>query len=154
MKNIDDDLVFDRLPPDSGVVTPIAPADEELPADLVDQLEDVRRKLTEWPFGKVADPVQRVRNYLLVAAAPDVWQMPLERYLPLVVFERLQEAVPKDQLIKILYWIALHPMDGDDQALDDLAGVGLENRAADISEVRNRSAIYGVKLLGRLTGKL
>lgn len=154
MKNIDDDLVFDRLPSDSGVVTPIAPADEELPADLADQLEEVRQKLPAWSFFKVADPVQRVRNCLLVAAAPDVWQMPLERYLPLVVFERLQEVVPKDQLIQILYWIALHPMDGDDQALVDLGSVGLENRAADVEEVRNRSAIYAVKLLGRLTGKI
>ena len=78
------------------------------------------RRLVTWGPAQVADPVQRVRNLLYVAAVPDVFQIPLERYVPHVVFERLQGDVPKDDLIKILFWVATHPAGGDDSAVDDL----------------------------------
>jgi hypothetical protein len=98
--------------------------------------------------------VQRVRNYLYVAAVPDVFQIPLERYAPLVVFERLQQDIPKEQLFKILYWIALHPADGDDTAVDQLWALGIDNGPSDMEQTRERAAIYAVKLLGRITGKI
>jgi hypothetical protein len=71
-----------------------------------------------------------------------------------VVFERLQQDMPKDQLIKVLYWIALHPTDGDDNAIKDLWALKFSNDAVDPQQARERAAIYGVKLLGRLLGKL
>ena len=154
LADIDRDLVFDRLPSDQGIVTPIAPADEEPDPDTSDHLQYVREMLPSWQPGKVADPVQRVRNILYVAAVPDVLQTPIERFAPYVVFERLQEDIPKDQLIKVLYWIALHPTDGDDKAIKDLWALKFTNDAVDPEQVRERAAIYGVKLLGRLLGKL
>jgi hypothetical protein len=103
----------------------------------------------------VPDPVQRVRNFLYVAAVPDVFQMQdLERFVPLVIYERIQEDIPKEDLIKILYWIATHPFDGDDKAVDELRPLGLFNGPADMEQTRGRSSVYAVKLLGRITGHI
>jgi ABC-2 type transport system permease protein len=155
MADIDRDLIFSRLPPDSGVVTPIAPLNEEPDEVTAAQLDKMRLALPTWKPGKVDDPVQRVRNYLYVAAVPDVFQMQeLERFIPLVVYDRIQEDIPKDDLIKILYWIATHPFDGDDSAVDELRPLGLNNGPADMEQTRGRLSVYAVKLLGRITGKI
>ncbi len=99
--------------------------------------------------------MQRVRNYLYVPAVVDVFQMEgLERHVPRIVFDRIQQDIPKEDLIKILYWIALHPMEGDDSAVDQLRPLGLGNGPGDMETTRARVGIYAVKLLGRLTGKL
>ena len=153
--DIDRDLIFTRLPPDSGVVTPIAPLAEEPDEQTAAQLDKMRAALPDWAPGHVADPVQRVRNYLFVAAVPDVFQMQdLERFVPMVVYERIQEVIPKEDLIKILYWIATHPFDGDDKAVDELRPLGLFNGPADMEQTRGRMSVYAVKLLGRITGKI
>lgn len=150
-----DQVMFERLPPDGGVVSPIAPASEPLDPDTERDLEEVRISLLTWPPGRVADPVQRVRNLLYVAAVPDVFQLPVERYLPHVVFDQIQAVVPKDDLIKILFWIATHPSGGDDSAVDELRGAGLPvSGPADIEQARERVMLYALKLLGRLVGKL
>jgi ABC-type transport system involved in cytochrome c biogenesis permease component len=152
--DIDREIDFTRLPPDAGIVTPIAPEDEEPEAEVAEQLETLRTRLPDWPPGKVADPVQRARNLLYVAAVPDVLQTPIERFAPLAIYERLQQDVPKPQLIQVLFWIALHPMDGDDSAVEQLPILGLNYGVTDIEETRNRAAFYAVKLLGRLTGRI
>ncbi len=150
-----EEIVFARLPPDSGVVSPIGSADEPLDPDLEGELEEVRSRLATWGPAHVTDPVQRVRNVLYVAAVPDVFQIPLERYLPHVVFERLQADIPKEDLIKILYWVATHPMGGDDSAVDELRSAGLRaSGPMDIEQTRERVMLYALKLLGRLTGNI
>jgi ABC-type transport system involved in cytochrome c biogenesis permease component len=154
LKDIEDDLIFDRLPPDGGVVTPVADADEVAGEDYINELEFIRTNLPQWAPGKVQDPVQRVRNYLLVAAVPDLYQSPMERFIPSIVFDRIREDVPKDQLIQVLYWIALHRYDGDDTAADQLRVLGLGNGPRDMVEARERAAVYAVKLLGRVLGKI
>jgi ABC-type transport system involved in cytochrome c biogenesis permease component len=155
MADIDRDLIFSRLPPDAGIVTPIARADDVPDQDAGLQLEQIRLALPTWKPGKVDDPVQRVRNFLFVPAVVDVYQMEgLEQFLPQVVFERLQTDIPKEDLIKILYWIALHPFEGDDSAVDDLRSLGLGNGPNDMQTTRDRVAVYAVKLLGRLIGKI
>jgi hypothetical protein len=154
LEQIDRDLVFDRLPPDSGIVTPIAPYDEEPDPEVARDVDFIRENLPQWQPGKVADPVQRARNYLYVAGVPDVFQLPIERYIATVVFERMQEDIPKEQLIQVLYWIALHPADGDDAAVDQLWALHLPNERPDMMQVRDRVALYAVKLLGRVTGHI
>jgi hypothetical protein len=150
-----DEILFGRLPPDTGVVSPIARADEPMDPEVEAEIEQVRTRLPAWRPGQVADPVQRVRNVLYVAAVPDVFQMPTERYLPHVVFERLEADVPKQDLIKILYWVATHPMGGDDSAVDDLRAAGLMTSGpSDIEQARERVMLYALKLLGRLIGKI
>jgi hypothetical protein len=153
MQDIDATITFDGVPPDSGVVTPIARADDQPDADTEAQLNTVYAQLPNWAPGKVADPVQRVRNLLYVAAVPDVMQIAPESYLPLMVYDQLQQAVPKNDLVKILFWIAIHPYDGDDSAVTRLHDLGLPDGPVDPDELRNRAGIYAVKLLGRLTGK-
>ena len=149
------DLLFDNhLPPDSGVVTPIASNYEQPEDDVVEKLQVIADRIGDWKPGKVADPVQRVRNYLLVMSVPDVLQMQIERFVPVIVFDQIQESVPKGDLIKVLYWIACHPYDGDNQAMKDLPALGITNDPGDMEEVRNRAGIYSVKLLGRLIGKI
>jgi hypothetical protein len=154
LADIDRDLIFDRLPSDSGIVTPIARDEEEPDPDTADHLRYIQENLPSWQPGKVADPVQRVRNMLYVAAVPDVQQQPIERFAAQAIFYQLQEDIPKDQLIKILYWIALHPTDGDDKAVGELWALRFTNDPVDLEQTRERAAIYGVKLLGRLLGKL
>jgi hypothetical protein len=154
LQQIDRDLVFDRLPSDSGIVTPIAPADEEPDPDVATDVEFVRENLPQWQPTKVPDPVQRARNYLYVAAVPDVFQLPMERYIARVVFERMQEDIPKEQLVQVLYWIALHPADGDDSAVDQLWALRVGHGRPDMMQTRDRVALYAVKLLGRVTGHI
>jgi hypothetical protein len=154
LQQIDADINFSRLPPDDGVVTPIAPPDEQPELELIAELDLIRNRLPVWKPGLVGDPIQRVRNHLFVAIVPDLFQMPIERFVPHIVFERLQATIPKADLIKILYWIAVHPAEGDDKALDDLHSLGLGNGPNEPEEVRERTGIYAVKLLGRLLGKI
>ena len=150
-----DEIVFPRLPSDAGVVSPIAPPDEPLDPEIETDLEEIRSRLVTWGPASAADPVQRVRNVLYVAAVPDVFQMPLERYVPHIVFERLQGDIPKPDLIKILFWVATHPNGGDDSAVDDLRSAGLKvNGPGDMDQTRERVMLYALKLLGRLVGKI
>jgi ABC-type multidrug transport system permease subunit len=152
---IDRDLRFDRLPSDEGVVAPVARADDTAETDVDNHLEFLRTQLLVWKPAQVADPLQRVRNVLFVAAVPDVFQIdPLERFIPLVVFDHLQQNIPSEDLVKILYWIALHPNEGDDSAVDELKELRLGAGPRDIEQARQRAALYAVKLLGRITGKI
>ena len=152
--DVDRDLVFDRLPSDGGIVAPIAPADEDPPPEVLQQLDAILTALPNWGPARVADPVQRARNILYIAGVPDVLQTELERYAPAVIFDHLQQDIPKDDLIKVLYWIALHPMEGDDTAIEQLPALGFESRAVDVEQTRERVALYAVKLLGRLVGAI
>jgi ABC-2 type transport system permease protein len=150
-EDIDADLTFDRLPPDGGVITPIASAEQHPDPSTADSVAAIAQALLQWAPGLVAEPVQRVRNLLYVAAVPDLLMMDTERYVPAVVYQRIQEQTERSDLIKILYWIAVHPFDGEDQAVDDMASLGLPPASATNAEdVRARAAVYGVKLLGRI----
>jgi ABC-type multidrug transport system permease subunit len=147
-----DGVAFDRLPRDTGVVTPIAGDDESADPPIAEQLDQVRAALTHWAPGKVADPVQRVRNLLYVASVCDVFRIyPLERFVPLAVFDQIDAVSASMDLPKILYFIALHPDGGSDSAARQIHLVGLPDAPADTRLLRNRNMLYAFKLLGRLT---
>jgi len=151
---IDEQIDFTRLPPDSSVTfTPIARSDDQPDQEVQDQLVLLEAALQTWRPGKVADPVQRVRNLLYIPAVADVLALPTESYIPAVVFAHIRQVVPKDDLIKILYSIGVDAFAGDDKALTDLGAVGLPG-APGAEEVHNRSGYYAVKLLGRLMGRI
>jgi ABC-2 type transport system permease protein len=141
-----------RMPPDHGVVSPIAPADEEPEEFVRDQVEGVRTKLLAWPPATDGDEVQCVRNVLYVCAVPDAIQMPIERYLPRVVLQYLSDTYPKEKLIKILTWIVQHPEEG--RLIDDISDLGIQGTAGDPSLVRERVFIYATKFVARLTGRV
>jgi ABC-type multidrug transport system permease subunit len=153
-QDIERDLRFDTLPPDAGVVAPIAVIGEAPDPAVIKQLVQLHRGLETWPPGRVPDPAQRVRNYLYVAAVPDVLQIPLERHAPLLIFDRLQKEFASEDLIRLLYWVARHPSDGDDRAIDGLHPLGLGSGPIDVEQTRERVTFYALKLLGRLTGKI
>jgi hypothetical protein len=99
--------------------------------------------------------VQRTRNLLAIAAVPDILQMEqVERFVPRLVFARLQAVIPPRDLPKILYWIAMHPDDGDDAAIHQLGVFGLPDISGPSKPVRGRIMLYAFKLLGRLSGHL
>jgi ABC-type transport system involved in cytochrome c biogenesis permease component len=148
-------IAFNRLPPDSGIVSPVARPDEEPDAVLVPQLEKIQAALPGWAPGNVNDPVQRARNLLLVAAVPDLMQMEeVERFVPRLVFARLQTVIPPRDLPKILYWIAMHPDDGGDGAVHQLQALGLPNPSGPAKAFHAREMLYAFKLLGRLSGNI
>ena len=116
--------------------------------------------LPGWAPGNVTDPVQRARNLLAIAAVPDILQMEqVERFVPRLVFARLQAVIPPRDLPKVLYWIAMHPDQGDDAAIHQLQPFGLPDISGHLNPerakpVRGRIMLYAFKLLGRLTGHI
>jgi hypothetical protein len=143
------------LPPDTGFYSPISPPGIPPPDDLKEQLDELRTNLPLWPLGYATDPVQRVRNFLYIPAVTDVLRTEiLESYVPLVVFDQLKKDIPKEDLEKLLYWVATHPSEGEDIAASRLDQLGLENTPPDIATVRERVSTYALKLLGRLIGKV
>jgi hypothetical protein len=140
-----------RMPPDNGVVSPMAPSDEEPDEFIREQIDGVRRKLAAWPPADDGDEVQRVRNLLFVCAVPDAIQLPVERYLPRVVLQQLTDTYPKEKLIKILTWIVQHPEQGT--VIDDMSDLGIAGAAGDPGIVRERVFIYATKFIERLTGR-
>jgi hypothetical protein len=150
-----DKIAFDRLPPDTGIISPVSRADEVPDSVVLPELDHVRDALPGWAPGNVADPVQRTRNLLTIAAVPDILQMEqVERFVPRLVFARLQAVIPPHDLPKILYWIAMHPDDGDDTAIRQLRAFGLPDVTGPTKPVRGRIMLYAFKLLGRLTGQI
>jgi hypothetical protein len=147
-----DGIAFDRLPPDEGIISPVSRSDEEPDPVLLPQLDKIRDALPGWAPGNVADPVQRARNLLAIAAVPDILQMEqVERFVPRLVFARLQTVIPPRDLPRILYWIALHPDEGDDTAIHQLQPFGLPDISGPAKPVRGRIMLYAFKLLGRLS---
>ena len=137
-----------RVLPDGGIVAPIAPGDDE-PEDFIKvQVDRVRRDLPTWPPGADGDDV---RNLPYVAAVPDTVQLPVERYLPMVVLQHLLDTFPKENLVKILTWIARHPVDGP--VIDDISDLGIEGTAGDPLLVRERACFYAIKFIARLTDR-
>jgi ABC-2 type transport system permease protein len=148
-------VAFEQLPPDEGLIAPIAKLDEVPDPAIAARLERLQAALAHWPPDQVDDVVQRVRNDLYVAALPDLLQMgDVERFLPQIVFDHLKGHVPYADLKQILYWIAVHPDEGDDSALGQLHALGLPDGTGPTRGVRVRVMLYAFKLLGRMTGDI
>lgn len=148
-------VAFERLPPDSGVVAPVAAFGEAPDPAAEPQLAAVRAALAGWAPAQAADPVQRARNILYAAAVPDVLQMgDVERFIPAIALGRLRQSIPPADLPKVLYWIATHPREGDDAAVDQLAALGLPRvNGPTRRDARDRVMLYAFKLLARTTGR-
>ena len=154
-QQMENDIKFDSLPPDSGVVAPLAANEADMDDDTRQQLSVVLVRLQSWPLGRAADPLERVRNYLFMLGVVDVGQLPFEPYLPWYVLERLENEVPPGQLAQILYWIAKHPDEGAEPGVEDITWLRLSMVTEDrMEEVRNRIGMYASKFLGRLIGKI
>jgi hypothetical protein len=79
-----------------------------------------------------------------------MFQIPIERYVPWIVLDRLQEEFIREDLIKMLYWVGRRPYEGDESAIDHLRPLGLQNGPDDVDELRRRTSIYARKLLRKI----
>ena len=140
-----------RVPSDGGVVSPMAAPDDPPDENIAWLLDEVATALPTWAPGRVADDAQAVRNLLSVCAVPDVVQLSGERYLPFVVLDYLSERYPKDQLVKLLAWVALHPEEGD--VVLGLPELGIPGTVGDPWQVRERTYLYALKFIMRLTDR-
>jgi hypothetical protein len=140
-----------ELPPDIGVVAPMAPPDQEPDEWVRTQLENVRIMLPYWTPSKGPDALTRVRYALYVAAVPDAAQVPTEPFVPGVVLNYLELTYPKDDLIKMLTWIALHPTEGN--AIVSTSDLGLKAAARDPMLVKERAYYYAIKFVAKLTNR-
>ena len=156
MEDIDRDIRFDALPYDQGLEAPVAALDEPVYPDIEDTIQCVLDDLEVWPSAWTADPVQRARNVLFVAAVPDMYQMSgIERWVPHAVFQHLANAHPEDELIKVLYWIAANPYEGEVFAASQLTDMCLRlGGPDDTAMLQQRTGWYAAKLLGRITGHI
>jgi hypothetical protein len=151
---IDRDIVFDRLPPDDGIVTPLARPGEAVVPSATSHLVEIERELDGWAPGRIDDTEQRARNLLYLPGAIDLLQLPAEPYVPRLVFAKLQREIPRDDLEKVLYWIAVHWASGNASAIREMTAFGIDVAPETVDQVRNRASVYAVKLLGRLTGAI
>lgn len=142
-------LDFD-VPSDSGVVTPIAAADDMPDEDSDRLLARLEQQLPNWAPGNVSDPVQRVLNLMCVAGVPDLVQNPVERFVPIIVLRQLESIYSREKLARILTWIVLHP--GEGTIVEDVSELGLEGVGSD-SLVRERVHYYAIKFVARLTNR-
>ena len=139
------------LPPDSGVVTPIASSLDEIDDDTQAKGKAIYAKLATWAPGKVSDPLQRVANLLYVPAVVDVMQIaPLESYLPVLVEQYLWESSKTSDLVRQLAWLATHPLPGEFVAADDMAKLEVEVTTNRTNEIESRLHIYAAKFMFRL----
>jgi ABC-type transport system involved in cytochrome c biogenesis permease component len=152
---VETDVLFDRaLPPDLGRVTPIAPTRFQPGEQDAKRVKRFKKALEVWGPAKNRNPLMRTWSLLFIAGEFDVDMLPLERWVPRVVFDRMKRDVPRDRLVKILYWIACHPDALPAPSNDDLRAVDLPGTQGSFAETRHRASLYAIKLLGRLLGKI
>jgi ABC-2 type transport system permease protein len=145
-----DSITFDKLPPDSGVVAPIVPNLDDLPADSMERVTGIEKRLEDWQPGLNGDLVQRVRNLLSVAAVFDVLEDPDEGAVGYVVLDYIRQQVPDDDLEKVLTCIIENPNAGSVMtSVPDLGAQGEITEGA----ARERVTMYAAKLLKRVLGR-
>ncbi len=149
-------VVYTRLPSDQGIIAPIATVNEAPDPMVADQLDQIRAALSDWAPGKAADPVQRARNLLYVAAVPDVLQMEqLERFLPVLVYERLRADIRARTCRRSSTGSPCTPRRATMPPAGSSPASALPNSTApQAAAVRTRAMLYAFKLLGRLTGAI
>jgi hypothetical protein len=146
-----DAISFADLPADDDVVTPMAPADQQLGGTEKQRIDDFSARLDTWQPGRVESINQRVRNLVSAASVADILQDPLEGNIGRVVFEHLKSDIDTDQLEAALAWIVLHPQDGT--IVTTAPELGLNGNVTE-DQIRDRDVMYAQKFLGKLLGKL
>lgn len=142
-------ITYDDLTGDNELVTRLAPPFSVVPT--TGRLADIIRGLETWPPGHVADPAQRVRNLLSLAASADIGADLLEAGIGRAVYDRLRADFPEAELKKILTWIIIAPAGGT--VISSAPEFGLRKKPRE-EVIRERSTYYAQKYLARLLGKL
>ena len=140
------EIRFEGLPTDNDLVAPLAPSTLD-PA----QTNGFAAKLGLWPQGKLDDPGQSIRNLVSIAAVADLCADPRESQIARLVFRQIASGFEPAVARQALAWIILSPEDG--RVLTRAPELGLFRHPPE-RLVRQRSAIYAQKYLGRLLGKI
>jgi len=133
---------FDDLPADDGIVAAMAPAALD---------GEFARKLAGWPPAKTGDSGQVIRKLVSLAAVADLCADPREAQIGRLVFQQIGGKFDPAAARRALAWIVLAPDDG--QVVTRAPELGLYRHPPE-RLVRQRSAIYARKYLGRLLGKI
>jgi hypothetical protein len=144
-------VTYDDLQSDDSDVTPLVNNLQDVSPDDRKFIADFGPRLTAWGPGQIADPEQRVRNLMSLAAVADIARDEHEAEIPYVVFQQLKSQMPNEELVQVLTWIIRNPDRGT--VLTTAPEFGIV-QAVDESEVRSRTVQYSKKLLGRLVGKI
>lgn len=144
-------LRFSSLPPDDGIVTPLARPLVLLQSTDRARLDDLRKQLDGWSPGHLPDWAQSIRNLLCVAAAADVAEDRDEAAIARLVLDYLYQHYRQDRLQQALAWVALNPAGGT--VFTTLPDLGLKGQF-DEATIRLRDQIYAEKFLGRLRGQI
>jgi hypothetical protein len=142
-------VTYDDLPGDNELVTRLAPPFRGAPQKP--RVDEMAERLRIWAPGLVEDPAEAVRHLLSVAAVADISADLYEAEIGRLVFDLLQERYSQAQLKQILTWIALYPDKGHVVTLMPELGYRRQPREY---VVRERTAMYAKKFLGRLVGKI
>jgi ABC-2 type transport system permease protein len=108
-------------------------------------------KLRGWRPAHLEDAGQSVRNIICVATIADVGEDHREGQIARTVYDYLQDNFNRDQLRHALAWVALYP--GDGNVITSAPELGLRH-TFDPDLIRDRSALYARKYLGRVLGKI
>ncbi len=144
-----DQITYEDLPGDNEIVSRLAPP--FLPAGEAPFVDEFSAKLAAWPPGRDPSPGQSVRHLLSVAAIADISEDIHEGEIARIVFDKLQTRHKHTELRRILAWVILHP--GEGTVITQAPELGLRRHPPE-SVVRERSALYARKYLGRLLGKI
>jgi hypothetical protein len=145
-------ITYEDAADDRGYVAPVARDLDRLSDEQREKLDAFVAKLEEWRPGNEGPLGQRVRCLMNVAAMADIGRSEFEGETAYVIFQRLTEQVTdKEALAKAAAWVVLKPDEG--KVVTSAAALGMENVIPE-PDVRERSALYAKKLLGRVLGKL
>jgi ABC-type multidrug transport system permease subunit len=143
-----DRITYEDLPGDNELATRLAQPFKTADAE---RMREFATKLKAWLPAGAENPDQSVRNLLSVAAIADISADLHEAEIARVVFDELQARLGRDPLRRMLTWIILAPNEGT--AINYAPELGLKRHPPE-SIVRERSALYAKKFLGRLLGKI
>lgn len=138
---------FDHLPPDDGLVAPIASSLADVSPAARARIDTLRSRLEQWPPAHRGDLDERVRNLLSAAAIFDILEDPDEGAIGLAVTDFIRSQYPAGDLKRILAWILDHPAGGT--VLTSAPELGAEGQITEAA-ARERMLLYARKLLLRV----
>lgn len=150
---IPDDVInsvtYNGLPGDNELATRLAPPFTD--GGKSTGMDVFAAKLRDWRPGHLEDAGQSVRNIICVATIADVGENLREGEIARAVYDHLQDNFNADQLRHALAWVALYPNEGT--VITSAPELGLRHTFDD-DLVRDRSALYARKYLGRVLGRI
>lgn len=144
-------VTYDDVTVDNGFICPLAKDLTNVEGDQKKRLDELNDKMDTWEPGQEKKIGQQVRNWIALCTLQDLGHGEFEAEVPFLIFDRLKKDIPKEKLRKAVAWIVLKPDDG--KVILKAAELGFEDELEEAA-VRERSAMYAKKLLGRLEGKL